>query len=207
MVARQAAGRRFLVVGHTQSTDPAFSLNDLPGAAGRIDVLVRAVTSALCLSHGLRSDTEVWTVVDHGAVHSGPRTVVWQGDRLRHLNPDERSTAALFKKAFAADLIDHFEEVHSGLQAAEMGVDAALDAFGAAGPVFVLSREGDDIRSSSDARLGHGAGFVLSDHQPFTPEDDARLEGVEAGRLSVGPHWLHGHASITLVHDELDRRG
>ena len=34
-------------------------LNDLAGAGGRFDVLVRATTAALLTSHGLREDVEV----------------------------------------------------------------------------------------------------------------------------------------------------
>jgi tRNA (pseudouridine54-N1)-methyltransferase len=197
--------RRFLVVGHTQSTDPGLSLNDLPGAGGRIDVLARVVTAALCLSHGLRSDTEVWTVIDHEGVHAGPRTIVWSGDRLRHLNPDERTTAALFKKAFGADVIDHLDEVHPGLQVAEWGFQAALDAFGAAAPFVVLDREGVDVRAAPGDWLRPGIGFVLSDHRPFGAEEEAVLREVAIGRLSVGPHWLHGHAAVFLIQDALDR--
>lgn len=206
MAAPTGPHRRFLMMGHTQSTDPGLPLNDLPGAGGRLDVLVRAVTAALCLSHGLRGDTEIWTVIDHEGVQDGPRTLVFRGDRLRNLNPDERSTAALFKKAFAADTIGHLEEVHPGIEAAAWGLRTSLARFSDAGPLVVLDKDAPDLREASgllDAPARPG--FVLSDHRPWSVADEALLEGV-AARVSVGPRWLHGHQAITLVHDALDRR-
>lgn len=204
-----APRRRFFVVGHTQSTDASFSLTDLAGAAGRIDVLARAVTSALCLSHGLRSDTEVWTVIDHEDVADGPRTLVWRGDRLRNLNPDERSTAALFRKAFAADVVDHLEEVHPGLEAGVVGLREAIELFRQDAPLLLLDKAGDDLRTMPSERLlsaERPPGFVLSDHRPWDDAERAFLDDVVDGMVSAGPHWLHGHHVITLVQDEIDRR-
>ena len=49
----------FAVVGHRARTDGGFSLNDLPGSGGRMDVLCRCVNAALFLSHDLRRDVEI----------------------------------------------------------------------------------------------------------------------------------------------------
>lgn len=216
--------RRFLVVAHQATTDPRFSLNDLTGGTGRIDVLCRAVTSALCTSHGVRDDTEVWLTCpgrdDDGS--DGPRTVRIDGAKVRHLNPDERSTAALLKKAFGADVVPNgvFEEAHGGVTVAEMPFEEALVRFTVDGPVLWLDREGTDIRAASadwfrDPAMDHdeerkgpgGPGFVLSDHRPFTDEEVTDIRANVDGRIvSVGAAWLQGHQAVTLVHDELDRR-
>ncbi|MEC9204261.1 MAG: tRNA (pseudouridine(54)-N(1))-methyltransferase TrmY, partial [Candidatus Thermoplasmatota archaeon] len=46
--------RRFAVIGHRAMARGKLPLNDLAGAGGRFDVLVRATTAALLTSHGLR---------------------------------------------------------------------------------------------------------------------------------------------------------
>ena len=51
--------RRFAVIGHRAMAQGKLPLNDMAGAAGRMDVLVRALMSSLLTSHGLRHDTEV----------------------------------------------------------------------------------------------------------------------------------------------------
>lgn len=207
MASKNKSRRRFFVAGHTQATDTAFKLDDLSGGAGRLDVLARAVTSALCLSHGVRTDTEVWTIIDHEGVEI-PRALVWHGDRLRNLNPDERSTAALFKKAFAHDAIEHFEAVHPGLEIAELGFAESLRRFTDAGPTVLLDKDGQDLRTLDKAILEKKAtiGFVLSDHQSWTDDETRMLKELVPLSVSVGPLWLHGHQAITIVHDELDRR-
>ncbi|MFQ5987072.1 MAG: hypothetical protein ACE5KQ_06915, partial [Thermoplasmata archaeon] len=89
--------RRFIVVGHDANTAGDFALNDLAGATGRLDILLRCVNSAFMLSHDLRRDTEVYLVLL--GPPRPPRTLHLRGDQLRHLNPDERSTAALLRQA------------------------------------------------------------------------------------------------------------
>ena len=49
--------RKFAIVGHRAQSSGKLNLNDLPGSGGRIDVLARAVNSALFRSHGIRDDT------------------------------------------------------------------------------------------------------------------------------------------------------
>ncbi|MDD3070206.1 MAG: tRNA (pseudouridine(54)-N(1))-methyltransferase TrmY, partial [Methanoculleus horonobensis] len=55
--------KRFAVVGHLAVTSGTFSLNDLPGSGGRMDVLCRSVNSAFFLSHDLRRDVECYLVL------------------------------------------------------------------------------------------------------------------------------------------------
>jgi tRNA (pseudouridine54-N1)-methyltransferase len=90
--------RTFIVVGHKAVTTPDFSLEDLPGTSGRMDILCRSINSAFVLSHGIRRDVQVFLVMLGG---ESPKTLRLMGDQLRHLNPDERTTAALLKKALA----------------------------------------------------------------------------------------------------------
>ncbi|HOC66453.1 MAG TPA: tRNA (pseudouridine(54)-N(1))-methyltransferase TrmY, partial [Methanothrix soehngenii] len=84
--------RIFVVVGHKATTQPSFSLEDIPGTSGRLDILCRSVTAAFVLSHGIRKDVLVYLVLLGGET---PKTIRLMGETLRHLNPDERTTAAL----------------------------------------------------------------------------------------------------------------
>ncbi|GIR76223.1 MAG: hypothetical protein CM15mP78_09220 [Candidatus Poseidoniales archaeon] len=67
------------------------SLNDLTGAGGRMDVLVRALMAGLLTSHGLRRNT---VVVLHLMGGPGPpRRIKFDGSELKGLHADERSIA------------------------------------------------------------------------------------------------------------------
>lgn len=211
--------RRFLLVGHTQTTRPEFALNDLTGGAGRLDVLIRMVTAGFCLSHGIRRDTQMWTVLpglvdaEEGEEDEGPVTIRFAGDALKGFNPDERSTAALFKRALSVETVagGRFVDAHPGIEIARMGFQDALKKFTREGPVLLLDRDGVDIRELDakdlePAKDATGPGFVLSDHEDFTPQEKKALQSAAKRSVSVGPLWLHGHGAVTIVHDELDRR-
>jgi len=190
--------RRFLVLGHEAHTSPDFSLEDLPGTSGRIDVLARCAASAFLLSHGIRKDVELYLVM-HGPSRP-PRTIRMAGGELRHLNPDERSTASLFLKALQLESIA--ESVSTpGIYVSGIGFAKLLESLG--GPFILLKEDGEDMR---DHRVPKDAIFVLSDHLDFSEEEEKALMAHDLTVLSLGPRSLHSNQCITLVHNELDRR-
>ncbi len=188
--------RRFIVVGHQAVTTPDFGLDDLAGATGRLDVLLRCVNSAFMLSHGLREDTEL-----HLALLGppGPPTVLhFVGAELRHLNPDERSTAALVRKALARG-----KEGRStpGIHVRYQDFHGLLQEFSET--LVLLREDGQDLRR---AELGLDPTFLLSDHRDFSREEAAAIQAVGPPVVAVGPRALHADHCIVLVHNELDRR-
>ena len=89
------AERNFVIIGHRAHTEADWKLDDLCGGAGRLDVLVRCVTASLWKSHGIRRNTDVWLLLK--GPPNAPITVHFSGQKIRYLNPDERSTAALIR--------------------------------------------------------------------------------------------------------------
>ena len=62
----------------------------------------------------------------------------------------------------------------------------------------VLDARGDGFGRLDDSPIG----FVLSDHLPFTDDENAVLDGCQ--KVSLGSDWLQGHACIAIVHHLLD---
>lgn len=191
--------RAFIVLGHRVPLTPDFSLNDLPGSAGRLDILCRCVTAAFCLSHGIRRDVMVYLVLQDQVV------VRLDGSRLKHLNPDERSTAALIQKALkvlAESRSERELESTPGIFIASGGLADVLERVQGLGlPAYWLHERGAPIRQ---AQLSRDAAFVLSDHLEFLPEEEAILDKLPC--LSLGPLSLHADHCIVIVHNELDLR-
>lgn len=191
--------RAFVVLSHTGPVSPDFPLADLPGSAGRLDILCRCATEAFLISHGIRRDVQAYFVI------RGELIIKLEGETLRYLNPDERSTAALLRKAIAAvQGAGPGEWVPStpGISARWGGlgdVRAELEAGGYAG--YVLDEGGEFIRG---VPLPERVAFFLSDHKDFSPEDLSHLQGIP--RLSLGPLSLQAQTCIALVHNELDLR-
>ena len=192
--------RAFVLIGHTQPLTTEFSLDDLPGDAGRLDVLCRNLTGALLLSHDIRRDVTVWIVL------RDELTIEVSGDAVRHLRPDERSTAALLRRALetAVDRVVSTRPVEStpGIFVRRQGLDATLETITEDHTLIRLDPTGDHL-VAADAPTP--AAFVLSDHQPLTEAELSILAAHDVTVRSLGPEILHGDQAIAVAHNILDR--
>lgn len=186
--------KRFVVVGHLAATSGTFSLNDLPGSAGRMDILCRCINSSLFLSHDLRRDVECYLILR--GEPDPEKTVLFRGSAVRYLSPDERSSAALIKKALSIPCGDEFRESTPGVYVRRGGLSRIFSEI----PFAVLDEAGEDIRGVPVLPEA----YLLSDHRNFTPEEQEMLEGRD--RYSVGPLSLHADHTITVLLNEMDRR-
>jgi tRNA (pseudouridine54-N1)-methyltransferase len=193
--------RQFIVIGHDAPTTPEFSLDDIAGGAGRLDVLCRCVNSAFFLSHAIRESVRVHLVLDDTF------TVTFDGRELRRLNPDERSTAALIRSA-----LDHREqaighmaaESSPGVSIRRFGFEETLAEVAEESTVVELHEEGDpvvDVDPPADPT------FVLSDHSEFTGAERALLAEAADQRVRLGPEVLHADHAIVVAHNYLDTDG
>ena len=189
--------RRFAIIGNRAPSSGKLNLNDLPGDGGRMDVLARAVNSALFISHGIRKDTQIIVHLMGGGI---PRRVFFDGCDLRGARPDERSIAGHFKSLMKTPVppIGHFTGVSKGIRQSGGDIYQTLREWDMDGvSSYVL-----DARGSIFENVGipEKCGFVLSD------DLDLDLQGVEPplGSLSLGKTWLQGHSCISVIHHIID---
>jgi tRNA (pseudouridine54-N1)-methyltransferase len=193
--------RQFVIPGHDAPTTPEFSLDDLAGAAGRLDVLCRCVSSAFFLSHAIREDVRTYLVL------ADEFTLRFEGGELRRLNPDERSTAALIRNALEQreEAIGHMEvESSPGVHLSRRGFDPVIESVAGSGTVLQLHEGGEPV---ADVEPPSDPVFVLSDHRDFDPGEEALLEEHADGRVRLGPERLHANHAITVAHNWLDTDG
>ena len=208
--------RRFVIVGQTATASPEFSLLDIPGTSGRLDVLLRCLRAALLVSHGLRRDTIVYLVLLGGPL--APRVLRVDGRYVRFIRPDERMLAITVQKALARSATDAepnvFVEIRPGLAVARGGVDAVLADLGSDGSdghgesrslaTYVLEENARDLR---DGPLASDDVVVfVGDNHGFDEPTRARLAAAGAVAIGVGPISLHADDAITIVCNEMDRR-
>jgi tRNA (pseudouridine54-N1)-methyltransferase len=196
--------RRFLLLTHRVPVHGEFTLNDLAGGGGRTDEIARVVSTAFTLSNDLRRDTEL-TIVFPAALPAETRRIRLVGSRLRHLNPDERSTAALVKNALVRSIAFPSDfESSPGLIVAAADPIEELRRFLQLPNVVWLVEGGEPLRKWK----GNPAEFsaVLSD--PYDPTEGERdaLAASGAVRVSVGPRSLRSSQVVDIVHNELDLR-
>ncbi|WP_222919930.1 tRNA (pseudouridine(54)-N(1))-methyltransferase TrmY [Natrinema sp. SYSU A 869] len=195
--------RQFVLIGHDVPTEPDFSLDDLAGGAGRLDALCRSITAAFVTSHGIREDVRVHLIAQDEL------TITFNGSDLQRLNPDERSTAALVRKA-----LEHRDEAigalpaepSPGIEVYRRGFEGTLEEIADDGPIVQLHEDGEAVVDVGADALEDGI-FVLSDHHDFTAEEAELLEEFADQRLRLGPELLHADQAITVAHHVLDTDG
>jgi tRNA (pseudouridine54-N1)-methyltransferase len=192
--------RQFVVIGHDAPTTPDFSLDDLSGGAGRLDLLCRCVTAACLLSHDVREDVRVHLVLQDEF------TVTVDGNEVRRLNPDERSTAALVRTALEArdEAVGHMPaESTPGVSIRRFGLADVLEHL-VAGTVVHLHEDGDPVVAVDPPA---DPVFVLSDHHEFTDAEADLLSTVADEQVRLSPVSLHADHAITVAHNYLDTGG
>ncbi len=193
--------RQFVLLAHDVPTDADFSLDDLAGGAGRLDAICRSITAAFVRSHGIRSAVRVHVVVQD------QYTITFDGETIKRLNPDERSTAALVRNA-----LEHREEAIGSLPAESSpgvalyrrGFEATLETVGEPASIVQLHEAGTPLNRCD---LPDDPVFVLSDHHDFTDEEQQVLETVGSMRVRLGPTRLHADQAVTIAHHYLDTGG
>jgi len=198
----------FIIVGHKAVTAP-FSLNDLPGSAGRMDILCRCVNAALFLSHDLRRDVRVYLVLKGEPAPS--KLIRFDGSEVRYLSPDERSAASLIKKALEKNVQEFWAESTPGVSIRKGDLSDLLLELetpylntGTDKKIIYLREDGEDIhRKKFDEP--QDLLFVLGDHLGLTSDEEKIIEGYKHEIVSLGPLSLHADHCIVLLHNEMDR--
>ena len=191
----------FVLVGTTMPTSGDFSLNDLPGGAGRLDIACRFVNSCFFLSHSLRRN--VGCYLHLLGEPDPPKTVMLEGASLRYLNPDERSAASLIKKALSLHVSSGWMRSTPGVYVSRLTFSDLLQALGSDG-VVLLSEDGEDIRKA-DISADREYAFIFGDHMGVPALVEEQMSGMDVQKLSVGPLSLHADHCVVLVLNELDR--
>lgn len=193
--------RRFVVLGHRATTSPEFGLDDLSGATGRLDILLRCVNSSFFLSHSIRKEVEIHLILQ------GPpnptKTIRFRGSELKYLNPDERSTAALIRSSLSQKA-EGEKKTSPGIYISSRKYADVISLLAKDSQIYYLKEQGHDIRHLPS--FEQDVTFVLGDDRDLTPEEEEVLSEYDPIEVSLGPESLHADHCITIVHNELDRR-
>ena len=209
--------RRFAIIGQRAMSQGKLPLNDMAGGAGRMDVLVRAMMSALMTSHGFRDDTEI---ILH--LQGGPglnRRVKIDGRTVRGIHAEERSVAGQIGKVLKQPTPPKGHWVERSIGIWDSGGDI-LDTIGEWSNTRIVALDADAERlwknksvipivSNPLSKIHNDTdnseftsidiGFILSDDKPL--EQDLPEQII---RRSLGDIWLQGHLAIAVCHFLID---
>lgn len=187
--------KQFILYARKTVTSPDFSLDDLPGSGGRMDLVARCICNALWISHDLRRDTCIH-VVAYGSPNP-PVIISFYGDRLRNVSPDERNIAAWIKKALAR------KSKNPGINIRKLSFQQLVEELASEGKFFyVLHEEGTDI---ARVEIKENPVFVLGDHIGLPRKEEKFVERFGHEKISLGTTSYLASQCITVLHYELDK--
>ena len=131
------------------------------------------------------------------------KTIQLRGDTLRHLNPDERTTAALLKKALAVLASPQWTMSTSGIFVRFGGLPELLADLKDA-KLFYLREDGTDIREIARRGFDGEMAFILGDHTGMTAEEESLIASAGAQTVSLGATSMHADHCIVILNWQLD---
>lgn len=193
--------REFVLRALKARSDPHFDITDLP-SAGRMDVVCRCISNALFISNDVRRDTIFHVVFDGPS--NPPKTVSFYGDSVKDLYFDELSIAKTLRKALSKKLEkDKIIESAPGVFVQKLGFEPLVSLKIKTHQLIYLHEKGADIRS---VLLKKDLLFVFGDYIGMPKKTEVFLDNLGALRVSISPIMLFASHTITIVHNELDRR-
>ncbi|MFB6215720.1 MAG: tRNA (pseudouridine(54)-N(1))-methyltransferase TrmY [Candidatus Aenigmatarchaeota archaeon] len=194
--------RDFILYSGKGATSSGFTLKDLPGSGGRMDLISRCVISSLWLSRKVRDDTRLH--ISLNGPPNPPVTIRFIGKKLERVTPDERNIALWIKKVLERTEAnsEDWNEAHEGIQVSSQSFRDIVRGFGDR-QTYVLHEEGGDIRESE---ITEDPVFILGDHEGIPERERDFLDGAGVEKISLGPESYFSSQSIAMVHNELDRR-
>ncbi len=190
--------RSFVLSARKAVTAP-FSLNDLPGA-GRMDVVARCINASIWLSDTIRRDVLFYSSFD--GPPKPPVSVMFSGETMRGVSPDERNIASWVNKALQANFDREWKPVQEGISVARKNLQNLAKEL--SGSFYILSEKGKDVR---EVELEKDPVFFFGDHSGLPEKDEIFLERLGAKKISIGPKTYLASHCISVVNNELDRRG
>ena len=186
--------RTFAVIAHKFRGE--VNLNDLPGS-GRTDLIARCINAAIFLSHDIRRDVLFFFFAPEIQTR-----VKIDSSRVKYLNPDERSTAALIRNAIIKKAADEIES-SPGFFVKEEHFEEFLAELKALGTLYYLHENGHDVRA---VEFPKKSVFFLSDSMNMENEEEKKIDEISEKRVSVGEKSILASHAICIVNNELDRR-
>ena len=188
--------REFIIYSQKASTAPF--IRDLK-AAGRIDVLLHSIISALFASNTFRDDVRLHLILM--GPPNAPRhiTIEYKEGNTISKKDMKKLLELCLRKAKNGET----REVHAGVYVDDLTIDKLLEKFEGRN-IFVLDQFGENIKEIKDKRIEIGEGvFVLGDHEGFDKQTKKFLK-KNCVRMSLGKQMYFTSQAITIINYEAD---
>lgn len=181
------------------TTSGGFDINKLMNA-GRLDIAIHVIISCFFLSHDIRKDAKLHLVF-YG-MPDPPKHIEMQV--TPELEISKKDVGNLLKKILYKYQKGRKAEVLPGCFIEKKSFLNVVEELKEQGnEIFILDKKGKDIR---EIKIPKDCVFIVGDHEGFPAKELKRLKKI-AVPVSIGPKMYFASHVVSVVNNELDRRG
>ena len=205
--------REFIYYSSKARTSGNFNLDNLM-EAGRMDIVCNATIMAFFVSHHTREDVKLHLIFNgppdapkHLELFPGENISSGFGDIRGRIDISKKDVAGLIKKMLYKYKKGMKIEIAKGYSIEKKSFINIINELKEQGKeIFLMDRRGDDIRSLNNEELNNCV-FVIGDHEGLPKQELRNLKGLGVKRISVGRQTYFASQTITILQNELERRG
>ncbi|MDP2925862.1 MAG: tRNA (pseudouridine(54)-N(1))-methyltransferase TrmY [Nanoarchaeota archaeon] len=177
--------------------------------AGRMDIACQIVIMAFFISNKLRDNVKLHLIFNgppdppkHIEMYPGKK--LYPDDKNEERDISKKDVAGLLKKLLYKYRQGEKREVMPGYYIEKKSFINIINELGENSTVFLLDKKGEDIRT---AEIPENPVFILGDHEGIPKDEMKRLKKINIKKVSVGNTTYFASQTLTIVQNELDRRG
>jgi len=175
--------------------------------AGRMDIACQIVIMSFFISHKLRNNVKLHLIFN-GPPDAPKHIEMFPGKAFGEDSDHDiskKDVAGLIKKLLYKYKPGINNEVMKGYFIEKKGIiDFVNKLLDECKEVFILDKKEEDIR---EIKIGKNPVFILGDHDGIPKQELKRLKKMDIKRVSVGDEMYFASQTMTIVQNELDRRG
>mgnify|MGYP001580332871 FL=1 len=177
--------------------------------AGRMDIACQIVIMAFFISHKLRENVKLHLIFN-GPPDAPKHIEMFPGKKLDEDSESDiskKDVAGLIKKLLYKYKPGRNNEVMPGYFIEKKGIiDLVNEMLDSGKEVFILDKKGEDIRNLKNEELKNPV-FIIGDHDGIPKQEMKKLKKMNIKKISVGQEMYFASQTMTIVQNELDRRG
>jgi len=180
--------------------------------AGRMDIAIHCIINAFFISNKLRDNVKVHLIF-YGAPDP-PKHIEMKPTDKRfstedtegHWDLSKKDVAGLIKRILFKYKPGKKVEAYSGYFVEKKSLLKVIEELHESGKkIYILDKKGDDIREVKFEESEDQV-FLLGDHEGLPQKELKRLKEIFTP-ITVGPQMYLASQVVTIVNNELDRRG
>jgi len=200
--------RHFIYVSKSARTSGNFDVNNLM-RAGRMDIACQVVIMAFFVSHHTREDVKLHLIFEGGP--DPPKHLEmcpgknFMGDEEHRIDISKKDIAGLIKKMLYKYRKGEKREIAPGYFVEKKNLVKVVEELIDQGKeIYIMDRKGRDVREIEKL---DNAVFILGDQDGIPKKDLKALKKMDAKKISVGRQMYFASQTMTILQNELDRRG